>query len=85
MIPDRCGYCLVFLEGERGVLVLVPISETGMVHLEIAGFYLGDWQLLGENHRLAMKVRAISRDTMRTLEPKVREALPADLRNRPFS
>jgi hypothetical protein len=84
-IPDRCGYCLAFVD-DRRVLVLAPISETGIVSLRVAGFYLEDWKLVGERRdRLAMRIQLIPKAALATLEPRLRDALPPDLRNLPFA
>jgi len=84
MIPDRCGYCLAFV-GDRRILVLAPISETGIVSLRVAGLYLEDWKLVGERlDRLAMRVQAMPVTMIRSLENELRDALPPDLRNLPL-
>jgi hypothetical protein len=84
-IPPRCGYVIVPVE-QRSILVLVPITEAGIVSLKIAGYFLDEWTYVGEKREvLTFRVEEIAVTDGESLVPKILAQLPADLRGMPVS
>jgi hypothetical protein len=84
-VLERDLWLVITVDDKRlGILVTVP--ESGREYLKVAGFHLGETRLVGERQNvLSVKVEQISEAKHSEMLPKIREALPTDIRDLPIA
>ena len=70
---------------DRKLGILISVPESGQEYLKVAGFHLGETRFVGEKQNvLSVKVEQIPKTKHDEMLPKVREALPTDIRDLPI-
>lgn len=84
-ILERDGWLLVNVN-DRKLGIIISITEAGKEYLRVAGFHLGESRYVGERHNiLSVKVERILEGQQKEMLPKIREALPPELRELPLA
>jgi hypothetical protein len=77
---------LVLSVDNRKLGILITIPESGKEYLRVAGFHLGETRFVGEKQNvLSAKVEQIPKIKHAELLPKIRDALPSDIRDLPVT
>jgi hypothetical protein len=83
-VLERDTWLLANVDDKKlGILVTFP--EGGKEFMKVAGFHLGETRFIGERQNvLSVKVEQISISKHAEMIPKIREALPTDIRELPI-
>ena len=83
-VLERDGWILVNVDG-RKLGILISMTEAGMEYLRIAGYHLGETKFVGERQNiLSIKVEQIPKSRYDEILPKIKGALPVQLRELPI-
>lgn len=83
-VLERDTWLLVSLD-DRKLGILLTIPESGKQYLRIAGFHLGETRFVGDRQNvLSVMVEQIPETKHAEMIPKIREALPEDIRELPI-